>query len=96
MPVRMPGSDGFSWYAETPHHTDIEFQIRTAETTDQLGLASWRGPHGVGSYFHFSGSELLGIDKAHRAIQYKAILISPNSTNTPVLRSVSLDYTLGN
>ena len=85
-----------SWNAETPHHTDIEFQIRTAESTDQLEWASWRGPHGVGSYFHFSGSELLGIAKAHRAIQYKATLISPNSTNTPVLRSVSLDYTLGN
>ena len=82
-----------SWQADVPHNTRVEFQIRTASTIENLASTQWRGPRGGESYFRTPNAELPSIPENHRAIQYKVSLVSPNSTNSPVLHSVSVQYT---
>lgn len=81
-----------SWAARTPFRTAIEFEIRTAATEEALRSAPWKGPSGPGSRYQQSGSRIQRMPTNHRWIQFKATLISPNSTNTPVLDSVSIAY----
>ncbi len=52
----------------------------------------WAGPEGPESYYREHRSLLRGLAKDARHFQFKASLISPNGANTPVLRSVSVDY----
>ena len=84
--------ESITWKAETPFRTRVEFQVRTAVTREELLLAQWRGPKGPKSFYVNSGAKLTPSDNNHRWIQYKATLISPNSSNTPVLHSVSIEY----
>ena len=81
-----------SWQADIPHRAGIEFQIRSAATSENLASAPWQGPQGAQSYFCAPGAKLPSVLANHHWIQYKASLISPNSTNTPVLHSVSVEY----
>ena len=83
-----------SWQADVPHSTRVEFQIRTASTIENLASARWRGPRGGDSFFR-SAARLPELPAEDGVIQYKASLISPNSTNSPVLRSVSVGYVAG-
>ena len=80
-----------SWKADTPFHTRLEFQIRTAESEQQLTSAGWRGPAGADSFYRTSGTQIAAA-KNDRWIQFKASLISPNMANTPVLRSATISY----
>ncbi len=81
-----------SWTAETPHRTRLLLQIRTAETKQALAAARWQGPEGPDSFYTSPGANMKQPAHKHRWVQYKASLISPNSSNTPVLRSVRIDY----
>ena len=81
-----------SWQAQTPFRTEIEFQLRTASTQEGLLAAKWRGPDGPDSYYRKSGTTIPRIQASQPYIQYKASLISPNSTNSPILESVSIAY----
>ena len=82
---------GISWQAQTPFRTRVEFQVRTAKSISQLNSAPWQGPKGQGSFYR-EKSALKSAASEYRWIQYKATLISPNSSNTPVLRSVTIEY----
>ena len=79
------------WQAETPFRTRVEMQIRVADTRDGLRSAVWTGPIGKGSYFVESGAKPQPT-RSGRWLQYKASLISPNSANTPLLKSVTINY----
>lgn len=81
-----------TWKAETPFRTRVEFQIRTAGTREDLASVAWRGPKGPNSFYRTSPSKLLRMPREGRWIQYKATLISPDSANSPVLHSVSVEY----
>jgi len=80
------------WQAETPFRTGIELQVRTAATRRQLASSPWTGPDGANSYYRVSGARPKRPGSAHRWLQYKASLISPNSANTPLLKSVSIEF----
>ena len=80
-----------SWQGQTPFRTRIEFQVRAAESIELLKSTPWHGPNGPGSFYR-KKSSLKSLASNYRWIQYKATLISPNSSNTPVLRSVSIGY----
>ncbi len=81
-----------AWTGETPFRTALEFQLRAAPTRQELTAAPWQGPRGTQSFYRTSPAEIEGLPKNARWIQYKASLISPNSANSPLLRSVSVRY----
>ena len=85
---------GISWRGDTPFRTRLDFQIRTADTQEQLPDAVWTGPNGSHSDFTISGDRLPETPREHRWVQYKASLVSPDSVNTPVLRSVTIEYSV--
>ena len=81
-----------SWRGETPFRTRLDFQVRTAASQEELANAPWTGPNGGDTAFTAPGSRLAETPPDHRWVQYKAGLVSPDSVNTPVLRSVTIEY----
>ncbi len=83
--------ESISWEGDTPFETGLEFQVRSAGTSQALKSAPWRGPKGPASFYTESGASLAGAAEG-RWIQYKASLVSPGSASSPVLGSVSIRY----
>jgi hypothetical protein len=79
-----------SWAGETPHGTEIQFQIRTADQEDQLETSLWQGPVGNDSWFQESGASLPEL--TGNWVQYRARLVSPNGAASPYLDKVSIDF----
>ena len=75
-----------------PLANGLEFQLRAAETRQGLAAAPWQGPQGPNSFYRTTPAVIEGLPQRARWIQYKASLISPDSANSPVLRSVSVGY----
>jgi hypothetical protein len=82
--------DRLEWKAETPHSTSIEFQVRTAARLEGLESAKWTGGGGGGS-FTKSGSRF-ATPEGHEWIQYRALLVSPDGSSSPVLDRVELRF----
>ena len=80
------------WKAETPFRSRVEFQLRRTSSREALNTAPWQGLRGEGTFFETSGGSLEGLKGSGDWIQYKATLISPDSANSPILRSVSIEY----
>jgi hypothetical protein len=80
-----------AWEGEAPFRTRLEFQVRTADAREALAAAPWQGPEGARSHFRAPGASLAGV-RPGRWLQWKASLVSPDSIDTPVLRSDSLRY----
>lgn len=78
------------WEAETPHGTDVKFQIRTAASEEGLELSEWQGPDGLDSWFEKNGSKIKDLNG--KWIQYRARLITPNGGATPYLTSVKIGF----
>lgn len=83
--------DSLEWNGATPVRTGLEFQIRSARTRAALKSAQWRGPRGTSQFYTKPEVRLTGIDPGGW-IQYKAVLFSPTSANSPTLRSVTIRY----
>src|SRR5262245_39747359 len=81
-----------TWQGEAPFRTGLEFQVRRALRREELKTARWQGPEGYGSVFKKSEASLRGLEGQGGWIQYKATLVSPDSANTPILRSVNVEY----
>ena len=79
-----------SWEGDTPFRSALEFQVRVATTRSGLATTPWRGPQGPKSFYQETPARLDGLPEGARWIQYKASLISPDSANSPILRSVSV------
>jgi len=85
-PVRL------SWKADTPEKTQIRFQLRWAESAEDLAGARWRGPAGKGGFYEDSGEEIREVERTARWLQYKATLISFNGCRSPKLEEVRVDF----
>ncbi len=68
--------ESVSWKGRTPHRTKIDIEVRGAGTKEALAKAEWHTKPVA----------------PHRWMQFKASLISPDSANSPVLESVSIQY----
>jgi len=82
--------ESIEWSAETPHGTAVHFQLRAAQTREELESASWVGPRGPNSWYTHSGARVRGI--RGRWVQYRARLITPNGGATPYLTRVSVQF----
>ena len=82
--------DKIEWKADEPFGTDVQFQIRVADSKNEIETAEWIGTDGPGSWFTNSGSSLQNING--RFIQYRARLITPNGAATPYITSVTIKF----
>jgi hypothetical protein len=83
------------WEGVTPEGTSIKFQVRAAETAQNLSSKLLVGPTGPSlSYFDVSGEGLGAKFNGSRFIQYKAYLSTSNTMITPSLHSTTFDYNL--
>ncbi|MBT4499929.1 MAG: VCBS repeat-containing protein [Gemmatimonadetes bacterium] len=81
-----------SWKAETPEKTQLEFQLRGAESAERLEDARWEGPEGEGSFYQEPGEGIAAGERKGRWLQYKATLISLNGCRSPRLEEVRVDF----
>jgi hypothetical protein len=79
-----------TWQAETPHGSEIKFQVRLAEDEKSLLQAIWYGADGPDSWYTINGSNINNL--SGKMIQYRARLISPNGGPTPILTKVSIKF----
>jgi hypothetical protein len=79
-----------NWIAETPFDTSVKFQVRIADTKEELENTEWYGPRGIDSWFSKSGADL-NMNEGNW-IQYRARLITPNGAATPYLTEVSISF----
>jgi len=68
------------WTGDKPHRTDISLEVRSAASREGLAQAAW---------------QTAPLKAAGRWVQYRANLLSPDSANSPVLRSVTIRYKEG-
>jgi hypothetical protein len=78
-----------NWKAEMPPGTTLKFQLKSAKSKEKLSTAEWLGPDGPSSYYTKSNSDINKVKK-NSWIQYRAIFISDNGANAPVLESVEI------
>ncbi len=79
-----------SWKAQTPHKSEIRFQVRGANTMGEVPNADWVGPKGKNTWFTKNESSL-DLDRV-KYIQYRTRLITPNGASTPVLDKVVVKF----
>ncbi|MFW5920456.1 MAG: hypothetical protein ACOCUS_01350, partial [Polyangiales bacterium] len=78
-----------SWDVELPPRTELEIRVRTADTRAGLSSATWIGP------FRTEPADLMmppGPIPQDRFMELEVTLISDDERNTPVLRTVSVQY----
>jgi hypothetical protein len=84
-----------SWGAEVPAGTSLKFQVRSAETRDDLLSMSnlYVGPGGSPSaYYTSSPASIWSGHDGDTWMQFKAIFSTTNTSQTPVLRSITVVY----
>lgn len=82
-----------NWTAVTPPETWIKFQLRSASSSSKLTTKPFVGPNGsVDAYYTQSDTKIWPGHYSDRWIQYKAYFSSTNSSKSPILKDVSIDY----
>jgi hypothetical protein len=84
QPVRL------DWFAQEPWNSSVRFQLRTANTPEELANAPWLGEEGEGSAYETSGTSLT-LPKGEW-LQYRAILDTENGGYSPILESVEIAF----
>jgi hypothetical protein len=84
--VRVPRGASrlmLEWTGETPHKTSIRFEVRAA--ADEAGLAG-------AAWLPVRRGESCLLPGRANFLQYRAILVSPDGGNSPLLREVTLAF----
>ncbi len=82
------------WTIDKSANTDIQWQLRTADTQANLASATWIGADGTaGTYYDIPGQMITTDPSASgiRWIQYKAYLTG-DSVVTPTIYDITIDY----
>ena len=90
-PLSLPnGEESYtlSWRGEEPQGTQLELQVRSAQTRDGLHGALWRGPSGEASFYDSPGP--LPGPGEQRWIQYRVVFTSADGGAWPVLQEVEI------
>lgn len=79
------------WDAEIPHKSAVSAQLRSANTLEELAHTPWRGP--LNEKTRFSAHDRVEKDVfTGKFVQYRLILSSHNSLNTPRVTSVTVKF----
>ena len=78
-----------SWSADTPHDSQIRFQVRCADDLESIEGAHWTGISG-GNHIDRSAGRTDAV-LAGRFIQYRAVFLSKDGSNYPVLQEVVIE-----
>ena len=81
-----PGWGSINWTAEEPAGTSVAFQVRACDTTDISSMGPW-------SDTLYIPCSLMGILNEYDSyFQYRAILLTSDSSITPVLEDITLTW----
>ena len=81
-----------SWDYKSYPHSNLKFQLRSANTIEQLKNSMWYGPTSSSDFYTVnSGQKINIIHNGNRYIQYKAFYTSENG-NSPELKSITIKY----
>ena len=80
-----------SWKAELQKETWVKMQIRSAASREGLKEAKWYGSAGPNSWFQ-NGQSLKDIKQSGQWIQYRLALGATNGGNSPLVKSIEIDY----
>lgn len=83
-----------TWLASTPPGTSISFQIRTADTEENIASATWVGPDGTNSSSYSSSPGTITLDPSRtgqRYIQWK-VEMAGDGNSTPSVEEVTIKY----
>jgi len=79
--------------ATTSASTTIKFQLRSGKTIDELNSRDFVGPDGsTSTYYTTSGTQIWSGHNGDRYIQYKAYLETTDTSQTPYLHDVTINY----
>jgi hypothetical protein len=82
------------WWNSTGPIGSIIVQLRTAPTKDGLNSSEWYGPTGRYDYYIIPGTDINPVHKDANArwIQYRLIINTSNSAETPQLKDITITY----
>jgi alpha-tubulin suppressor-like RCC1 family protein len=79
--------------ASTTPVTTIKFQLRSGNSTSTLLSKDFVGPDGsTSTYYTLSGTQIWSGHNGDRYIQYKAYLETTNTSQTPYLNDITINY----
>ena len=85
---RRPSS--IDWRGETPRNTGLTFELRWAQTQEDLATAQWQGSGGAGTGYEVPGTEITNVPETAGFLQYRATFFSANGCLSPKLSEVSV------
>lgn len=83
-----------SWLASTPPGTSISFQLRSADTEENIDSATWVGPDGTDATFYSTSPGIITLDPlrlGEQYVQWKAFMTG-DGNSTPSLEEVTIKY----
>ncbi|MCK5561257.1 MAG: hypothetical protein KAJ51_11705, partial [Thermoplasmata archaeon] len=82
-----------SWSASEPPGTEIKFKLRTAMDKSSISFKKLLGPDGTtATYYTTSGDLIWSGHEGVRWIQYKGYFSTSDTSTTPILHNVTLEY----
>lgn len=81
-----------AWTATTPTNTTVRFQLRSASSAGALTSATYYGPTSTSDFYTTSTSTINSIHNGHRYFQYKAYLDTTDTSVTPTVSDVNINY----
>ncbi|MCX6174115.1 MAG: T9SS type A sorting domain-containing protein [Ignavibacteriales bacterium] len=82
-----------SWEDSTTTNTAIKFKIRSSEMDYDLDKKKWYGPINENDFYTIKeGQSINSIHNGDRYLQYQAYFNSKKNGESPVLKSVSIDF----
>ncbi len=79
-----------NWEGETPHHSTLKFQIRSADSESSLKKAMWKGASGRDTFFTERENRLENI--SGEWIEYRVLFDTDNGAISPILNSVEINF----
>ena len=82
-----------SWSSTEPPGTEIKFKVRTASDKSSISSKKFLGPDGTTATFYTTpGESIWSGHEGDRWIEYKAYFSTFDTSTTPILHDVTLEY----
>ncbi len=80
------------WAGTTPPGTEIKMQFRSGWTQAELEASPWYGPQGPNTFYTTPGQTIYPFHDGHRWFQVRVLFSTTDSTQTPTLDSLIVEY----